>query len=249
MPTRAPCSRMASTAASTSSLRRLRRWASHRVARLSRVTFTELRVPCTLSTGYPWVRGSHDFRPQGRRARRQPPSVRPLERRVRGGVQPGHAHGRPRRARGPFRTGRHHRRGGRGRCRAQAQPRPRPHPRVRPRLHAGSHHARLRRGAGLRHRAGDGGARRQQDRPRADRERHRRGRRLRQRRTRRPQRRPASRAHAPQRCQESAGAAGRTGGPAAGADRARGPAQRRAAHRPVHGRAHGDHRAAVGDRP
>ena len=78
-------------------------------------------------------------RPQGRDRRRQPHPVRPLERRLRAGVQPGHAHRHARRAGRPVRpAGRAGRRGGRRR-RAQARPRLQPHPRVRARLDAVGH--------------------------------------------------------------------------------------------------------------
>ena len=80
---------------------------------------------------------------------------------------------------------------GRRRRRAQAQPRLQPHARVRARLQARARDARLRRPAGVRHRPGGDDPRRQQDRARADRLRHRRRRRHHLRRADRDQRGPA----------------------------------------------------------
>ena len=130
------------------------------------------------------------------------------------------------------------RRGGRRR-RAQAQPRLQPHPRGGARLVARGDHARLRRPAGLRDRARGGDPRRQQDRPRPGRVRHRRGRRLRVRRPDRRERgaaRGAARAQPRQDPGQRAKALGRSAPRSAGPGD---PAQRRAAHRPVDGRAHG----------
>ena len=73
----------------------------------------------------------------GRRPRRQPDPVRPLQHRLRRRVQPGHAHRRARRAGRPVRPRGRAARRGRRRRRAQAQPRLQPDPRVRARL-AGS---------------------------------------------------------------------------------------------------------------
>ena len=69
-------------------------------------------------------------------SRRQPDPLRPRRRRLRHGQQPGHAHRRDRRAGRPVRpAGRAHRRG-RRRRRAQAQPRLQPDPRGRAGLRA-----------------------------------------------------------------------------------------------------------------
>ena len=69
-----------------------------------------------------------------RHRRRQPHPVRPLERAVRARLQPGHAHRRPRRAGRPLRAAGRAARRGRRRRGAQAQPRLQPHPRVGARL-------------------------------------------------------------------------------------------------------------------
>ncbi len=104
--------------------------------------------------------------PSRRRPRWQPDSVRPAVRPVRRGVRAGHADRRPRGARRPLRAGgRDHRRGYRRR-RRQAQPRHQPHPRGGARVLPGAGHPRVRRPAGVRHRARSGRSRRQQGRPR-----------------------------------------------------------------------------------
>ncbi len=104
--------------------------------------------------------------------------------------------------------------------------------------------------AGLRHRPGGRHPGRQQDRPRADRRRHRR-----RRRTPPPTRRWRSTRSCGVPCCElnaarTLGARLRAAARAAPdpAVRARDPAQRRTAYRAVHGRARGDHRAALGHR-
>ena len=81
-------------------------------------------------------------------------------------------------------------------------------------------------------------ARRQQDRPRPDRRRHRRRHRHHVRRADRPSTRTCARCcWRPTRAKSPAGRLKLLGRAAPGAPRARDPAQRRAAHRPVHGRA------------
>ena len=82
-------------------------------------------------------------------------------------VQPGHAHRRARRAGRPLRPAGRARRRGRRRRRAQAQPRLQPHARVRARLARSTRHPGLRRPAGVRHRPAGGDGGRQQDRARA----------------------------------------------------------------------------------
>ena len=184
--------------------------------------------------------------PSRRHPRRQPDPLRPLQRRLRQGVQPGHAHRcprRPGRARQPRRQA--PRRGRRGR-RAQAQPRLQPDPRVRSRLEAGARDPRLRRRPGLRDRPRGGDPRREQDRARPAGVGDRRWRRYDLRRADRAQRRPArDPARAQQRPLEHRPAQGR-GEASPGPDRARLPAQRRAAHRALDGRAHRDHGARSG---
>ena len=160
--------------------------------------------------------------------------------------QPGHAHRGARRARRPVRAGR--RAPGRGRRRggAQAQPRLQPRARVGARHRAGRGHPGLRRAEGLRHLARGHRRGGQQDPPGPDRRRHR----LRCRhdlgRAGRRQRRAAA---DPDGRQPRLGAAGlrqAARAPAPRPARPRDPAQQRAAHRPVDGRAPGHHDRGVG---
>ena len=107
-------------------------------------------------------------------------------------------------------------------------------------------HPRLRRPAGLRHRSAGGAPVGRQDRARTDRVGHRRRRRHHSRRADRRQRGPAPGAARGQPDQDRAGPAEAARPPAPAPHRPRHPAQRRAAHRPVDGRAPGAHDRAHG---
>ena len=207
------------------------------------------RVPAQMNA-HVWRMGAgvRNLPPTPRRdPRRQPHPVRPLRRRLRGRLQPGHAHGRARRPRRALRPARRAARRRRRRRGAQAQPRLQPDARVRARLDARPRDPGARRPAGVRHGPAGRAGGRPQDRARADRGRDRRRRRHDQRCAGRAQRRPAPAAHAGQPEQERGGAREAARAAAAGPDRARDPAQRRAAHGAVDGRAPGAHDEAVGD--
>ena len=136
---------------------------------------------------------------------------------------------------------------GRRRRRAQALPRPRPDPRERARHPARAGDARLRRPAGLRHRAGDDDPGRQQDRPRADRRRA-----SPAASTPPPTRRSRSTRTCARRCsrptaqRSTAGKLRALTGVRPGHVVPGDPAQRGAAHRPLDGRALRDHGRANG---
>ena len=187
--------------------------------------------------------------PPGRHPRRQPDPVRALQQRLRARVQPGHAHRGARRARRPLRPRRRAPRRGRRRRRAQALARPRPDPRERAQHPPRPGDPRLRRAAGLRHRTGDGDPGRQQDRPRADRLRHRLWRRHHLRRADRAQRAAARDAAGRQPPALDPGQATRPDRRPPRPHRPLDPPQRGAAHRPLDGRALRDHGERMGDRP
>ena len=139
---------------------------------------------------------------------------------------------------------------GRRRRRAQALPRLQPGPRVGARLEAVARDAGDRHPAGLRHRPPGRDPGRQQDRARPDRGRHRRRHRHHVRRAGRDQRQAAQEADEGQRRPRHQGSAGQ----GARRDPARrhrpgDPAERRAAHPAVDGRARRADRAGVADRP
>ena len=137
------------------------------------------------------------------------------------------------------------RRDGRRR-RPQAQPRLQPDARVRSGLEAGARDVRLRRRPGVRHRPRGGHPGRQQDRPRPGRLGDRRRRRHHLRRADRPQRRPPRDPAGGEQREVQPGACEGADQVPPGDGRARDPAQRRAPHRPLDGRAHGDHGHRMG---
>ena len=185
-----------------------------------------------------------DARRQAADPRRQPDPVRPPERAVRARLQPGHAHRRARRAGRPVRPAGRAARRGRRRRRAQAQPRLQPDPRVRARL---ARSPRTRRPTTSSRRAGPASRRRSWSPTRS------RSARsspaspaastpppTRRSRSTRTCARCCSTSTAPRRCARSGSR--RSRGLRPGQLVPRHPAQRRAAHRPVDGRAPGDHR-------
>ena len=194
------------------------------------------------------IAGDRQAEPR-RRHRRQPHPLRALQQRLLARFQPGHAHRRPRRPRRPLRPRGRAARRGRRRRGAQALPRPRPDPRERARHPPRAGDARLRRPAGLRHRPGDDDPRRQQDRARPDRRRHRLRRRHHLRRSDRAQRGPARDAAGGQPAALDRRQAARPRRAPSRPHRAGDPAQRGAAHRPLDGRALRAHGRRLGGRP
>ena len=139
---------------------------------------------------------------------------------------------------------------GRRRRRAQAHPRLQPDPRVGARLQARARDPGHRHPAGLRHRPAGGDPGRQQDRPRPDRGRHRRRHRHHLRRAGRDQREAAQEADEGQRRHATPRAGSRRSAQIRPGDIGLDdPAERRAAHRAVDGRARRADRAGVADRP
>ena len=189
--------------------------------------------------------------PPRRRPRRQPDPLRPLQHRLRHRLQPGDADRRDRRPGRPLRARGRAPRRGRRRRRAQAQPRLQPDPRVGARLEAGAGDPGHRHPAGVRHRPPGRDLRRQQDRPRPDRRRHRRRHRHHLRRADRDLREAAQEADQgqPARRTPTARLKALVATIRPGDIGLDDPAERRAAHEAVDGRARRPDRAGVADHP